>query len=159
MQKRKIFHSHDAQLPGEAHVREKRVTLLLLLWIQGGGVGVKQIRNSLHFFTILSHPNLSLLFHNVSLFFHISTFYYIFPHCLLLICSSIPTKKIDLTFNFGASYQSLNFHKIHMHKPYWKIFQRNMHRARQGMKWAEVKAGEKISPVICNAQIPSWGKS
>lgn len=121
-----------------------------LLWIWGGGVGVKQISNSL-----LSFPIILLL----PIYLFISTMFFSLFSTLnwsLTFFSEFKQKKTALPFNSVTYYDSLKFHTMLTYKPL--LFSQEYTKGKGGWNGLRLNLAEEKFPIIFKAQASNWGR-
>lgn len=130
----------------------KRKWHCLLLWIWGGGVGVKQISNSLLSFPIILLLPIYLFISTVFLFFLFSTF-----NCSLTFSSEFKQKRLLCLLVLLLSISK--FHIRCTYKPLLStIFLGIQKRQGEGkLAWGQIWQ-KKNSPIISKAQASNWGK-
>lgn len=131
----------------------KRKWHCLLLWIWRGGVGVKQISNSLLSFPIILLLPIYLFISTVFLFFLFSTF-----NCSLTFSSEFKQKRLLCLLILLLSVSK--FHIIYTYKPllstsFIEIYQR---QGEGKLAWGQIWQKKKIPLLFPKPRLPTEGK-
>lgn len=131
----------------------KRKWHCLLLWIWGGGVGVKQISNSLLSFPIILLLPIYLFISTVFLFFLFSMF-----NCSL---SPLLNSNRKDCFAFLILLLSISkFHIIYTYQPLLNTIFIGIYKwqGEDKLAWGQIWQKKKNSPIISKAQASNWQK-